>query len=137
MKYPIVGVGGILIENGKILLIKRATEPNKGLWTIPGGKIKFGEKIEDALKREMLEETGLEVEILDLEDIYELIMSNGEVRYHYIILDYRVRRISGEPKSSTDALELKWFSKEELKHIETTETMKKLLGKLIKRGEIL
>jgi len=137
LKYPIVGVGGILIENGKILLIKRATEPNKGLWTIPGGKIKFGEKIEDALKREMLEETGLEVEVLNLEDIYELIMSNGEVRYHYIILDYRVRRISGEPKSSTDALELKWFSKEELKHIETTETMKKLLDKLIKRGEIL
>jgi len=137
LKYPIVGVGGILIESGKILLIKRATEPNKGLWTIPGGKIKFGEKIEDALKREMLEETGLEVEVLNLEDIYELIMSNGEVRYHYIILDYRVRRISGEPKSSTDALELKWFSKEELKHIETTETMKKLLDKLIKRGEIL
>ncbi|MEM0085343.1 MAG: NUDIX hydrolase [Candidatus Methanomethylicia archaeon] len=137
MKYPIVGVGGILIENGRILLIKRAAEPNKGLWTIPGGKVKLGENIKDALKREILEETKLEVEVLDLEDIYELIIKDDEkVKYHYIILDYRVKRISGEPMPSTDALDVKWFSKKELENIETTETTKKLLEKLIDRGEI-
>ncbi|MCX8169372.1 MAG: NUDIX hydrolase [Candidatus Methanomethylicia archaeon] len=136
-KYPIIGVGGILIENGKILLVKRATEPSKGLWAIPGGKLKWGENIEDAVKREIFEETGLEVEVLGLEDVYELIVREGEnIKYHYVILDYRIKRISGRLKASTDVLDAKFFSKEELINVETSETTKKLLKKLIDKYEI-
>ncbi|MEM2136661.1 MAG: NUDIX hydrolase [Candidatus Methanomethylicia archaeon] len=138
MKNPIIGGGGILIEDGKILLVKRTAEPNKGLWTIPGGKLRWGERLEEAVKREIYEETGLKVEVIGIHGIYELIIKDdeNEVIYHYVIIDYKVKKKFGELKASTDALEVKWFSKNELKNIETTETTKKLLEKLIENGEI-
>ena len=97
---------GILIENGKILLIKRAADPFKGMWAVPGGRIEDDETAEACLIREMEEETGLKVEPVKLTGIYS--DPNRDPRL-VIAAAYLVRRISGEPKAGDDAGEIKWF----------------------------
>ena len=106
--FPILSAGGVIIINDEVLIIKRKTEPDAGKWTIPGGAINVGEKIKDGLKREIFEETGLEVEVGNLLDIAEKIFkdSKGKIIYHYVILDYLCKYISGSMKASSDAEEL-------------------------------
>ncbi|RLE48819.1 MAG: NUDIX hydrolase [Candidatus Methanomethylicota archaeon] len=136
---PIVGVGAVIIDNEKrILLVRRAAPPGRGLWAIPGGIVKLGEKLKEAVKREVKEETGLEVEVGDLEDVFEVIIRDeaGKIKYHYVIVDYQARVSGGKLRASTDALEVKWFSAEEIKKVRTTKATGKLLEKLISTGKI-
>src|SRR5271163_3761539 len=94
---PVVGVGGVVIENGRVLLIRRGGEPLKGQWSIPGGTLETGETLEEGTRREMLEETGLAVRVMELIEVFERIFNDeggsdpaatGRPRYHFIILDY-------------------------------------------------
>jgi 8-oxo-dGTP diphosphatase len=116
-KYPLAVTGTFIIENDKILLIKFNDTKGSwsGKWTVPGGKIEFGERIYDAVKREAKEETGLEVEPIKLMEVDEAIV--GEER-HYIFLNYLCRIVGGKLKPSSDASDAKWFTKEELDKIE-------------------
>jgi len=130
-KYPIPSVGALIIEEDKLLMIRRGNPPFEGYWSIPGGKIKWGEKLEEALKREVQEELSVEVEVGELAGIVESIVEKeGDVVYHYILIDYFCRIISGTPKASSDALELRWVSLKELRNIKVTPSLLKLLKEL-------
>jgi len=131
-EYPIIGIAGVAIRNGKILLVKRSGEPGKNLWSLPGGVVEVGEKLIDALKREMKEETSLDCEVKDLVNIAEVIIkdNNGKVKYHYIILDYLVDVKSDKAKPSSDASAVGWFSYDEAQQIQLTPPTAKLLDKL-------
>ena len=114
--YPIIGVGGVIFQEEQVLLIKRAKEPNLGQWSIPGGAVKTGETLREALLREVREETHLEVEILGLAKIFDRIVrsSQGRVTYHYVLADYVCRYRSGELQSDSDAQEARFVSLQDL-----------------------
>src|SRR6478752_950065 len=89
-KRPILGVGAIIIDSGRVLLVERGREPLKGYWSLPGGVLEVGEKLADGVRRETFEETGLEIELLSVVEIFERIMrdASGEAEYHYVLVDY-------------------------------------------------
>jgi len=125
-KQPIVGVGAVIICNGKILLEKSKYEPGKGKWSIPGGLVELGETVEQTVIREVLEETGLEVESPKQIDIVDNIVKddNGDVKYHFVILDYFVKLKGGTLKAASDAEDLKWVQLEEVGQYDLTNTFR-------------
>jgi ADP-ribose pyrophosphatase len=137
--YPIrphIGVGTMLIRNNKLLLIKRKYNPDAGCWSIPGGHLDLGERVEDAAVRETLEETGFKTRINKLAGIIDKIMHDveGNVEYHYVLLNYFVEQVEGdvdqEPIAADDALEAKFVSFTELKDYNLTDSLIKLLKNL-------
>jgi len=131
-EVPIVGIGAVIVKDNKVLLIKRAGEPGRGLWSIPGGLVELGEKIKDAVRREVKEETGLEVKVNEIADVTEIITRDeeGKVKYHFVIVDFFAEPLKGELKPSSDALEAKWVEFEDLRKYHLTETVEKLFKKL-------
>jgi len=112
---PVVGVGGVLVHQGRVLLVRRGKEPLYGRWVVPGGTVELGEPLDEALAREMREETGLEVEPLELITVFDRIQRDGgRVLYHYVIVDYLCRWLSGEAQAASDALEVAWAAPHEL-----------------------
>jgi len=107
---PVVGIGAIIINEGKIVLIKRGNEPGKGKWSIPGGHVELAESLEGAVIRETKEETGLEVENPRLIDVVTNVDldEEGKVKYHYVIIDYLVQVKNGTARAASDAEELRW-----------------------------
>lgn len=130
---PLVGVGAVIIENDRILLVKRANEPNKGKWSVPGGLVRVGESLVDALKREIREEVGVEIEVDDVACVSEEIFRNGEVRFHYVIIDFFARIIHGSVRPGSDAAEIRWVPIHEVDKIETVDFVKELINS-ISRG---
>ncbi len=111
---PLVGVGGVVVQDGRVLLVKRGTEPAKGQWSIPGGLIDVGETLREAVAREVLEETGLIVEPLELVELLDRIHRDGErVRYHYVIADYLCRVQGGTLLAASDADAVRWVERSE------------------------
>ncbi len=101
---PIVGVGAVIMQDGKVVLIKRRYEPLKGQWSLPGGGVEVGETLEAAVAREMLEETGLEVEVGPVIEVFDRIMRDEDqrVRYHYVLVDYLCWPVAGELQAGSD-----------------------------------
>jgi 8-oxo-dGTP diphosphatase len=113
---PLVGVGAIIVEDSRVVLIKRAHPPLQHRWSIPGGVLEVGELVRDAAIREAHEETGLIVEAGDLLGIYDRILRDAgqRVQYHYVLIDFLCRRVGGELHAGGDAAEARWFTREEL-----------------------
>jgi 8-oxo-dGTP diphosphatase len=113
---PLVGVGAIILEGDRVLLVKRAHPPLQAQWSIPGGVLEVGELIREAAIREAREETGLIVEPADLLGVYDRVLRNAEqrVQYHYVLIDFLCRRVGGKLQADGDASEVRWFSREEL-----------------------
>ena len=106
---PLVGVGAVVVNQGRVLLVQRGTEPMKGQWSLPGGLIELGEPLSDAVAREVLEETGLVVEPLELVELLDRIHREDErVRYHYVIADYLCRVVGGALFAASDADAVQW-----------------------------
>ena len=135
---PIVGVGGVLIENGKALLIRRGSEPLLGQWSIPGGTLELGETIVEGIARELLEETGITVRVLDLIEVFERInpylpAESREVaprpRFHFVIVDHLCEKISGEAKAGGDATDVVYVAEEDLPKYQLTEAATRVLRK--------
>jgi len=105
---PVVGVGAVVVVDGKVVLVRRAHEPLKGAWNLPGGAVELGETLREACAREILEETGLVVEVGEMIDLFDRIMLDGDggVEYHFVLIDYRCRPIGGELRCGTDASEI-------------------------------
>jgi ADP-ribose pyrophosphatase YjhB (NUDIX family) len=111
---PLVGVGAIIVDQGRVLLVQRGKEPMKGRWTIPGGLIEIGEMLSEAVVRETLEETGLEVEPIELVELLDRIhRQDGRVRYHYVIADYLCRLVGGALSAASDADAVRWVERAE------------------------
>lgn len=113
---PVVGVGAIVVKDGQVLLVRRGRAPLKGYWSLPGGAVETGELLEDALRREVLEETGLAVEPLFLAAVFERLMTDADERteFHYVLLDYVCAPQPGtEAAAGDDAEQLGWFDLEE------------------------
>jgi 8-oxo-dGTP diphosphatase len=112
---PTVGVGAVLVHDGKVLLIRRGKEPLRGRWVVPGGTVELGETLEAALVREMLEETGLAVAPIEVLTVFDQIREDdGEVSYHFVIVDYLCRYQGGEARAGSDAEALAWAGPDEL-----------------------
>ena len=123
---PIVGVGAVVVCDGKILLEKRKNEPGKGKWSIPGGLVELGEGVEQTVIREVREETGLEVGKPEHVDVVDNVVrdKNGEVKYHFVIIDYFVKLKGGTMKAMSDAEELRWVTFDEMEQYDLTKTFK-------------
>jgi ADP-ribose pyrophosphatase YjhB (NUDIX family) len=112
---PVVGVGGVVVREGRVLLIRRGKPPLLGRWMIPGGTVELGETLVEALVREMEEETGLRVEPRQVLTVLDRIeRDGGSVAYHFVIIDYLCEWLSGDARAGSDALEVAWVSPEEL-----------------------
>jgi len=122
---PIVGVGAVILDNGKILLVKRGVEPGKGRWSIPGGAVELGEKVREATIREAKEEVGLDVEIAD-DRPFDAVDSmttthDSRLKYHYVLLQFITRPIGGTLKPGSDVLEAEWVPLEKVEHYDLTK----------------
>jgi len=128
---PLIGVGALIKSKDEIVIVKREKDPWKGLWSIPGGVLKVGEKLDDAVKREVKEETNLEVKIDRLLDAIDNIIrdTQGGVLYHYVLLDYLCHPVAGELKANTDVREVRWVKLQNLHRFLTTPTLHELLLK--------
>ncbi len=130
-KRPIVGVGGVVIEDGRALLIRRGSEPLKGQWSIPGGTLETGETLLEGVVREMAEETGLQVRVLELIEVFERIMrdAEGRARYHFVIVDYLCENAGGTAEAASDVTHIAWAREEELESYKLTPTATRILKK--------
>jgi ADP-ribose pyrophosphatase YjhB (NUDIX family) len=135
---PIVGVGGVVIEEGRALLIRRGTEPLLGEWSIPGGTLELGETLESGVARELLEETGVEVRVLGLIEVFDRIFTpagkisgkrESRPKYHFVIADYLCERIGGEARASSDVTDVAFAREDELAQFRMTETAMRILHK--------
>ena len=119
---PILGVGALVFDGDLVLLVQRGNEPLKGWWSLPGGAVEAGERVEDAVCREVLEETNLEVRVVRFGEIFERIMPDaaGAIEYHYVLLDYVCEVYGGTLRAGSDSADVRWFSSEELKELPIT-----------------
>ena len=135
---PVVGIGGVIIDQGRTLLIRRGSEPLLGEWSIPGGTLELGESLEEGVARELREETGIEVRVLELIEVFDRVYrgdGSAEVgmktrpRFHFVIADYLCERISGEPRAGSDVTDVAFASEEELSRFHLTETATRVVKK--------
>ena len=129
---PVVGVGALIQDEERYLLIKRAAEPDAGFWSIPGGLVEIGERAEDAAVREAKEETGLDVEVIELLGVVDKIVrdEDSRIKFHFVIVDYLVRPKGGSLQAASDALEARWVKAEEIPGYELSPTLVPLLKRL-------
>jgi len=143
--HPIPAVAAVMIEDGRILLVKRAAEPSKGKWSLPGGSVEWGESLVDALKREVREETGLEIEVEKLAGVFDLIISeppgvtshlplltphSSLITHHYIIIDYFAHPTGGTLAPGDDADDARWVPIEELDRYELSNHLRARLKQM-------
>ncbi len=130
---PYVGVGVIVFRGQEVLLVKRNKEPNKGQWSIPGGRQIIGETAEEAAQRELLEETGVNVDQLLLVDVVDAIIPDveGKIKYHYTLIDYMGHWKSGESRAGDDAQEVKWVYLTELSSFSLLEKTMTIIQKAV------
>ena len=128
---PIAGVGVVVSRNEEVLLVKRKKDPYKGQWSIPGGKQRLGETVTQAVRRELMEETGVEVNELTLIDVIDIIVPDeeGKILYHYIVADYRAHWLSGECSPGDDAQDVQWFNLNKLGSISLLDKTRKIILK--------
>ena len=128
---PYVGVGVIVFRDKDVLLVKRSKDPNKGFWSIPGGKQILGETLVEAAQRELVEETGVRVDSLLLVDVADAIISDaeGKIKYHYTLVDYMGHWYSGNSRAGDDAQEVRWVHMNELSSYSLLEKTMNIIHK--------
>jgi 8-oxo-dGTP diphosphatase len=139
---PIVGIGGVVIEDGRALLIRRGNEPLIGQWSIPGGTLELGETLEEGAAREVMEETGLKVRVLEMIEVFERINfgrgadetwttmeERRRPRFHFVIVDFLCERLSGAPVAGGDVTDVAWADENNLEKFELTATATRVIRK--------
>jgi 8-oxo-dGTP diphosphatase len=135
-EHPIIGVGAVIVEGGRVLLVRRDTEPLRGEWSVPGGMLELGEKLRDGVRREALEETGVKVEPGEVLDVFDSIFTDGlgKTQYHYVLIDYLCRVISGEAQAGSDVSDVRWVSLEALPAMGLRESVEQVVRKGLERA---
>ena len=111
---PLFGVGAVIVESGRVLLVRRGQQPLKGKWSLPGGMLELGESLLSGVAREVREETGLEVEPIELIELLDRVhREDNRVRYHYVIADYLCRVVGGSLQAASDADAVRWVERAE------------------------
>jgi ADP-ribose pyrophosphatase YjhB (NUDIX family) len=128
-----VAVGGIVVKRGKVLLVRRGREPNRNLWTLPGGAVRLGEGLREALVREIEEECGIEVEVGGVVEVVDQVHydQEGRVRYHYVIIDFLVSWRAGQLSPASDILEARWVDPAAFKGLPLTEGLLPVIEKAL------
>jgi 8-oxo-dGTP diphosphatase len=113
---PLLGVGAVIVQNHRVLLIRRGQPPLLGEWSLPGGVLECGETLREAVVREAHEETGLAIEAGEMLGVYERVIRSdgGRVRYHFVLIDFLCRPIGRDLKAGSDAADVRWFTRNEL-----------------------
>jgi 8-oxo-dGTP diphosphatase len=119
---PIVGVGAVVLDGDRVLLVRRGREPLRGEWSLPGGALELGETLTTGVRREVAEETGLHVKVLGMVEVLDRIVleetaageRSGRVRYHYVLVDFLCEVVEGDLRAASDAADARWVSHEEL-----------------------
>ena len=134
-EHPIIGVGAVIIEGSRVLLVRRDTEPLRGEWSVPGGMLELGEKLRDGVRREALEETGVTVEPGEVLDVFDSIFTDGlgKTQHHYVLVDYLCRPISGEAQAGSDVSDVRWVSLEALPAMGLRESIEQVVRKGLER----
>lgn len=127
---PTPGVGGVALDGGCLLLVKRGTGAYAGSWAVPGGRVEHGETMRDAVKREVLEETGLHVEVGEPVWIGEAIDTRHPPRFHYTLVDFDIAVVGGSLRAGDDAVEARWVPITEVTGLALTPTMVELVNHL-------
>jgi mutator protein MutT len=132
-EQPIPCVAAVIIHDGKVLLTKRGNEPGYGKWGLPGGVVELGEKVEEAIIREVYEETGIKVEPLKILAVLDSIRIDNEqkIRFHYVLIEFLCRYIHGCVTSSDDALDARWVSAKKLDEVDIMSFTKNFIEKVI------
>jgi len=128
---PILGVGAVIVSHSRVLVVRRATEPLKGEWSVPGGALELGETLHDGLRREVLEETGLAIEPHQVLEVLDSIFTDqqGRTQYHYVLIDYLCRVLAGEALAGSDVSEVKWVTEDELGVLGLRDSIERVLRK--------
>ena len=130
---PLIGVGAVILHDEDVLLVQRRNMPGKGEWSLPGGLVKLGEPVQEALHRELLEELSVHVRLLGLVGVYERIVRdvNNTIQYHYVIVDYCAQIVSGTPKAGSDAAQVLWVNTRALQDYTKDEQLATAVSKAV------
>lgn len=122
-------MGAFVVQDGKVLLVRRSNPPGRMKWSLPGGRMRFGERAASAVVREVLEETGLEVEVRRVVDVVDVFWRDdeGSVIEHFVIVDFDCQVVGGSLVAGSDALEVGWFEPDEVRELDMTESTKAFL----------
>jgi 8-oxo-dGTP diphosphatase len=133
--FPIPGVAAVTIHKGKVLLVIRGKSPSLGKWGIPGGAVEVGETVEQAVVREVMEETNVVVKPVKLIKVFDTIShdSEGKVRVHYVLLEYLCEYVSGEVKAASDAPDAKWVPLKEMDSIDMMENTRRFVKQVAEK----
>ena len=132
--HPIVAVGAIVTKTGKVLLVRRATEPSRNLWSLPGGAVGLGEGLKEAVAREVKEECGIDVEVGEVVEVLDRIYTDrqGQVRYHYVIIDFLASWRRGRLKAASDISKARWVDPEAMGRLPLTEGLAAVVEKALR-----
>jgi len=135
-EQPLIGVGAVIVSGRRALLVRRDSEPLRGEWSVPGGLLELGERLRDGVRREALEETGLEVETGEVLDVFDSIFTDplGRTQYHYVLIDYLCRPLSGEARAGSDVSDVRWVGLEALSAMGLRESIEQVVRKGIERA---
>jgi len=133
--YPRVGVGAVILHEDKVLLVRRGQSPSFGKWSLPGGLVELGESTREAIAREIVEECGIGIRVVDVAGVIDRVVHDaaGRVRYHYVLVDYLAYPESLDVVAGSDAGDAQWFDIERVAELDTTQG----LLDMIRRGEAL
>jgi ADP-ribose pyrophosphatase YjhB (NUDIX family) len=126
-----VGAGALILGDGKLLLVKRGAHPGYGKWSVPGGLVELGEKVQDAMVREVKEEVGVDVEAVKLTDVADTITldNSGRVQYHFVVVNFVARIVGGELKTASDISEARWVPIDEVEKVDLTNSFRTFFEK--------
>lgn len=130
---PLVGVGALVIKDGRILLVRRKYPPGRGKWSIPGGHVEVSESVTEAARRELLEETGIDAEPVGVVNVDDAIIydDEGRVKYRYVLITVLMRAASDEPRAGSDALEARFYDIREALSLDLTDSIRGLIHKIL------
>ena len=131
--HPRVGVAAVVLRDNQVLLVQRGRDPGKGSWGLPGGMLELGETLADGARREVMEECGVEIEVGPLVAVFEPMQrdEDGRLRFHYVVVDYLARYVTGEPRAGDDADDARWVDLDALEPLPMRKETREVIWKAV------